>query len=68
MAAILMRHPRAVAEGRVDAASASLFVTDLSARTTGHIVYLGPLRAADRIVSRGDTLLAALRIWKNPFR
>jgi hypothetical protein len=62
-----MRHPRAVAQGRVDVASGAPFVTDIAARTPGHIVYFGPLRAADRIVSRGDTL-AALRIWKNPFR
>jgi hypothetical protein len=67
MAAILMRHPRAVARGRVDAASGSLFVTDIAARTTGHMVYLAPLRAADPIVSPGDTL-AALRFLKNPFR
>jgi len=67
MAAILMSHPRAVAPGRVDAAPGSSFVTEIAARTTGHIAYLGPLRAADPIVSAGDTL-AALRIWKNPFR
>jgi len=62
-----MTHPRAVASGRVDAAPGSRSVTDLAARTTGHIAYLGPLRAGEPMVRGGDTL-AALRIWKNDFR
>ena len=67
MAAILMTHPRAVAQGRGDATPCSRFVTDIAARTTGHIVYVDPLRAGETIVLGGDTL-AALRIWKNEFR
>jgi len=62
-----MTHPRAVVRSRVDAASGSRFVTDISARTTGHIVYLAPLRAGEPMVL-GDDTLAALRIWKNEFR
>jgi len=62
-----MTHPRAVVPGCVDAAPGSRFVTDVAASTTGHIVYLAPLRAGGPIVAGGDTL-AALRIWKNEFR
>jgi len=62
-----MTHPRAVVPGRVDAPSGCRFVTDLAAGTTGHIVYLAPLRAGEPMVAGGDTL-AALRIWKNEFR
>jgi hypothetical protein len=67
MAAILMTHPRAVAQGRVDATPGSRFVTDIAARTPGHIVYLEPLGAGEPMILGGDTL-AALRIWKNEFR
>jgi hypothetical protein len=62
-----MTHPRAVVPGRVDAASGSRFVTDIAVRTTGHIVYLAPLRAGEPMILGGDTL-AAPRIWKNEFR
>ena len=67
MAAILMTHPRAVADGRVDALPGCRYVIDIAAHTAGHIAYLAPLRAGEPIVCRGDTL-ADLRIWKNPFR
>ena len=62
-----MRHPRAVGPGRVDAKPGGRFVTDIAARTTGHIAYLAPLPARGPMISGGDTL-AALRIWKNEFR
>jgi hypothetical protein len=62
-----MTHPRAVAQGRVDAAPGSRFVTDIAARTTSHIVYIPPFRASEPTVLGGDTL-PALRIWKNEFR
>jgi len=62
-----MTHPRAAVRRRVDAPPGSRFVTDIAARTTGHIAYLAPLRAGEPIVLHGDTL-AALRIWKHPFR
>jgi hypothetical protein len=67
MAAILMTHPRAVAQGRVDATAGSHFVTDIAARTSGHIAYVEPLRAGSPMIPSGDTL-APLRIWKNEFR
>ena len=62
-----MTHPRAAAPGRADAAPVCRFVTDIAARTTGHMVYLEPLRASEPMISGGDTL-AALRIWKNEFQ
>jgi glyoxylase-like metal-dependent hydrolase (beta-lactamase superfamily II) len=63
-----MTHPRAVAEGRVDALPARRFdVIDIAAHTAGHIAYLAPLRAGEPIVCCGDTL-ADLRTWKNGFR
>jgi len=62
-----MTHPRAVAPVRAAAPPTARSVTDLSARTTGHIAYLEPLRAGEPIVLLGDTL-PALRIWKHPFR
>jgi len=40
---------------------------DAAARTPSHIAYLPPRRANELIMAGGDTL-AALRIWKNPFR
>ena len=62
-----MTHPRAVAPGRVDAPPRSRFVTDIAARTSGHIAYVEPLPAGEPFVLGGDTLVA-LRIWKNAFR
>ena len=62
-----MTHPRAVAKGRVDATPGPRFVTDIAARTTGHIVYVEPLAAGKPMILSGDTL-APLRIWKNEFR
>ena len=62
-----MTHPRAVAQGRVDATPGSRFVTDIATRTPGHTVYLEPLRSGGAMILGGDTL-AALRIWKNEFR
>jgi len=62
-----MTHPRAVASGRGDATPGSRFVTDIAARTIGHIAYVEPLRAGEPMVLGGDTL-APLRIWKNEFR
>jgi hypothetical protein len=67
MAAILMTHPRAVAPGRVDATPGPRFVTDIAARTTGHIAYVEPMGAGKPMILSGDTL-APLRIWKNEFR
>jgi hypothetical protein len=62
-----MRHPRAAGQGRVDAKPGDRSVTDIAARTTGHIAYLAPLPARGPMMSGSDTL-AALRIWKNEFR
>jgi hypothetical protein len=62
-----MTHPRAVVRSRAQAPLAPRSVTDIAARTTGHIAYLEPLRAGEPIVLHGDTL-PALRIWKYPFR
>ena len=44
-----MTHPRAVAPGRVDATPGSRSVTDIAARTPGHIVYVAPSRAGEPI-------------------
>jgi hypothetical protein len=62
-----MTHPRAVASGRGDATPGCRFVTDIAARTIGHIAYVEPLCAGEPMVLGGDTL-APLRIWKNEFR
>ena len=42
-------------------------VLDVPWHTAGHIAYVAPLRTNGPMISGGDTL-AALRIWKNPFR
>jgi hypothetical protein len=62
-----MRHPRAIGQGRVVAKPGDRFVTDIAARTTGHIAYLASSPARGLMIP-GDDTLAALRIWKNEFR